>query len=278
MSVAVRVAVRSDQYLDVAWSPTGGRLAVVVARRTGSALELTRPDGTRIRRVMSVDEAASNTREGGMNPSWSPDGRRLTFAAGHGLYVVGADGGHLRRIVTLHGLLPRAAYPSWSTRGRIFFTLVDWGPVMSVPVSVRPDGSGLRVESAQKSKPEEYALAMNSWSPDGRHRARVTQQGIVVMNADGSNPRVLVPQDHPQAVSWPLRWSPDGRLIAFRRYPATQGAQSEADIWIVDARTGEQRAVTQTPEDESAPAWLTGMAHRYGTCPSTRSPSVGGHS
>jgi Tol biopolymer transport system component len=241
-------------------------------------MSLTRPSGTRVHRIISVNEAASNTVEGGMNPTWSPDGTHLVFAAGHGLYVVGADGRHLRKIVTLHGLLPTAAYPSWSTGGRIFFTFVDWGPVMSTPMSVRPDGRGLRAESAQKSKPQEYTLAMNSWSPDGRQGARVTQQGIVVMNADGSDLRVLVPQDHSQTVSWPLRWSPDGHLIAFRRYSTTQGTRSEADVWVVDTRTGEQRAVTQTLEDESAPAWLSGRAHRYGSCPSTSSAGVGGHS
>jgi Tol biopolymer transport system component len=74
------------------------------------------------------------------------------------------------------------------------------------------------------------------------------------MNADGSGAHLLVAQDQAGQLGWPLRWSPDGRLIAYVRSAPTPAGQNQADIWVVNTRTGQQQSVTQTPLNESAPA------------------------
>lgn len=54
-------------------------------------LWLIAPDGTGLRRLVAIDEDLPN-------PAWSPDGRRVAFVAGGGIYVVGADGRGLMRL------------------------------------------------------------------------------------------------------------------------------------------------------------------------------------
>jgi dipeptidyl aminopeptidase/acylaminoacyl peptidase len=79
------------------------------------------------------------------------------------------------------------------------------------------------------------------WSPDGTRVAfDTTQEGrnrIVVVDADGSNPVVLVDQGEPQGPGAP-RWSPDGTRIA---YVTTPGGFSDGgngfsfEVWVIDA-------------------------------------------
>ena len=54
------------------------------------------------------------------------------------------------------------------------------------------------------------------WSPDGTRITFVSQDGLWVMDADGSDASVLVPTTEPSYVDDPS-WSPDGATIAFSR-------------------------------------------------------------
>jgi TolB protein len=95
-----------------AWSPDGETIAFVSCRhhpfdgkggssRTNKAgpndLYLMNADGTNIRRLAYLDESA-------YSPSWSPDGKRIAWAAGTGggnmteIYVIDSDGTNLRRL------------------------------------------------------------------------------------------------------------------------------------------------------------------------------------
>ena len=103
------------------WSPDGRWIAYV--GRDGAYVM--RPNGTQRHRVA----------QGAVEISWSPTSRELAFNAGY-LGIVGAGGGHLRRIDT-RGIEP--AYPVWAPDGRrLVVTLMGqlW--------TVARDGRGLR--------------------------------------------------------------------------------------------------------------------------------------
>jgi len=153
----------------------------------------------------------------GSYPSWSPDGRLIVYAAavpvplaegkvygGYALFVVGADGQHVRRL-SRHGIAP-----AWSPDGKM---IAAWGCQAAPQGLCLLDAGGIyqRVLSRHGGTP--------SWSPDGKKIAYLSGLqygvGIHVINADGSKPRLL-----PTPVfykNWDCKpaWSPDGKWIAY---------------------------------------------------------------
>jgi TolB protein len=75
------------------WSPDGRWIAFSSARRGTPELQVMRPDGSLVRRVVDG---------WGEGPLWSPDGRKLLFESrrddNYEIYVVNADGSNLTRL------------------------------------------------------------------------------------------------------------------------------------------------------------------------------------
>jgi dipeptidyl aminopeptidase/acylaminoacyl peptidase len=87
-----------------------------------------------------------------------------------------------------------------------------------------------------------------TWSPDGSKIAFVQKPGdLYVMNADGTNRRLLVP--HPTQNVYGPRWSPDGEHIAFTRGISVGLTRSE--VRIVDADGTGERELAKG----AAPSW-----------------------
>jgi Tol biopolymer transport system component len=80
-----RLVLRATVAKQVAWSPRRRALAVLVGRGA-FVIDVTRHH---IRRILGPQAWSPSGLDG---PSWSPDGRRLVFATGSRLYIVGADG------------------------------------------------------------------------------------------------------------------------------------------------------------------------------------------
>jgi Tol biopolymer transport system component len=70
-----------------------------------------------------------------------------------------------------------------------------------------------------------------SWSPDGRQLALGSHGGIIVVNADGSDRRVLVDHGSPGPEG---AWSPDGTKIAYARTPGS-AYRSSLELWVIGA-------------------------------------------
>ena len=64
------------------------------------------------------------------------------------------------------------------------------------------------------------------WSPDGAHIAVMNGSRLYIMDADGSNVRVVGDEFDPMDVAWSA-WSPDGTRLAF-----AEASQPDEEIRI----------------------------------------------
>jgi Tol biopolymer transport system component len=185
--------VADGQWRTLAWSPAADRLLVERLPGVGgpgqTGIFLASLEGAVLRRVASAgaftpDWAATGrtafarrnlyvarlggtprqlTREGGLNPSWSPDRRRLVFvreqAGRSDVYVIPQNGRGLRRVTWRGGYAP-----AWSPDGR-WIAFIRAGDVYVV----RSKGGGRRrlVDSPSRDAFDlrgEYAIALD-WQP-----------------------------------------------------------------------------------------------------------------
>lgn len=110
-------AILDGLWTSVSWSPDGGRLLVEGFPQKGHEgqfdLYTVRPDGSDP--VQLTDDEA-----GEHEPSWSPDGSLIVFAAGEDdlfqdVFVMGADGSDVRMLTDWEGV---DLFPVWSPDGR----------------------------------------------------------------------------------------------------------------------------------------------------------------
>jgi Tol biopolymer transport system component len=207
-----------------------GRLVFVTPK---DQLALMKLDGTGMRKVTRSLPRIHR-------PLWSPDGTRVAFARGkpggwspdEPLYVIGADGKHLRSVGRGHSM-------HWSPDGRSLL-FVDVHGLNVSGSSRRPVAAGRIVVVDVRSGRRRLIGRGDfpTWSPDGRRVAfqrfqywrgsygSIKATALFTVRRDGSDVRVLTPTVK-MAVSG-LTWSPDGRTIA-----AFCGG-----VWLIDAKTG----------------------------------------
>lgn len=222
---------------DPAWTADGRKLAFTQTEWEDNPYE----------RGIAVGVLAGRTRKvlaaQALDPSWSPDGRLLVFTVDvlHAPFPSIAIMDQAESTSRL--LLDRAAYPSWSPDGGLIaFHRPQSSSDRAGLYVIRPDGSGLRRLADNGFDP--------SWSPDGSKMAFADREWLTLIDRDGSGLRRVAPA---RAIQGGISWSPDGKEIAWAR---------DADIWAVDAETGQARNLTKTPDlTERAPDW--GIAASY---------------
>jgi Tol biopolymer transport system component len=89
-------------------------------------------------------------------------------------------------------------------------------------------------------------LAFPAWSPDGAQLAFQYEDGLGVVNLDGTGARPLLSNRGDHTFTEP-EWSPDGKTLAFGAVNVEDG------ISVVDITTGQERRVTQDCSIE--PSW-----------------------
>jgi Tol biopolymer transport system component len=99
-----------------------------------------------------------------------------------------------------------------------------------------------------------------SWSPDGRELAfkRVAPccepaiDQLWLMNADGTNVRLLSPIRGSGNALWNTVWSPDSKRLAFL---APGGVDQHFDVYVIHEEGTGQLNISNSPEDEMWPSW-----------------------
>jgi Tol biopolymer transport system component len=182
--------------------------------------------------------------------TWSPDGKRILFTDGH-VYVVGADGRHLRRltherlaehdaawspdgsrVAYLRQLPPAEPYPPFGPEDDLMVLDLRSGTVTQLTHDPRSKGElrwapdGRRIVYQLHGHVGVTAVVLDvatgestivggypQFSPDGREIAYVDADRITLSDANGANRRVLLKLGHDRQFGG-LSWSPDGRKLA----------------------------------------------------------------
>jgi TolB protein len=173
-------------------------------------------------------------------PRFGPDGKRIVYELDGSIHLIGADGRHPRS-------LGPGRLPDFSPGGRWIAYDGEDGHIRLV----HPDGSGRRrVMPGLK-----YELGP-SFSPDGRRIAFLAEAAdgwlqLFVMDVDGTHVRRLTGAHG--GISSAV-FSPDGRRIAFSR---SRGGDPDTnwDVYVIDADGTHVRRLTRAPTVELPADW-----------------------
>jgi Tol biopolymer transport system component len=187
-----------------------------------------------------------------LSPDWSPDGGQIVFVSEdvatsrRSLYAFDLTSGRISRLTDnsqTNDILPQVSPDG--TRVLFISQWLDQG-TKQIPstIMVLDLASGA---VTQLSDGTDYIYEA-AWSPDGSQIAFVSDRDegerLWVMNADGSDPRLLSADlDRVRGAAW----SPDGSQIALTDWAADGSA---AEVHVIDPESGADRRLTG-PEDEA---------------------------
>ena len=173
------------------------------------------------------------------SPKWTPDGGSIIFSGptnhGGNIYVVSSDGSNLRRISKSKGNVYELDYtPDISPGGdRIVHATSRHGGNLwdnNRRRNFEIETTDFKGDDRKRLTENRWNDRLPIWTTDGEHIAFLGMSphdhgsgGIIVMNADGSDARLLVPLTVPNpaeerdyryfAVRW-FAWSPNGDALA----------------------------------------------------------------
>ena len=229
-----------------------------IAYATDAGISTVRPNGTQVTPLVDFPGAS--------DPAWSPDGRRLAFAARGSddhlhVYTVSETGKNLRRATRIG--VDRWD-PSWGPGGKrllvqgrsaaeedpsLFLVKPANGEERSVPIA------GLEEPIAHAEwAPDGSAIAFTAYdlflvSPSGGTPARVTQQphGTEEEQPDGT---VHVSYDR---LLTTISWAPGSRRIAFSQF-VNCPCDDEFDLGVI-GRDGSNRRDFESSQTARHPLW-----------------------
>jgi len=194
------------------------------------SLYLMQLDSGRVQRLAACGWCA--TQYMGVNVSWSPDGAWIAFSRDSGargaasLWLVNTTSGELRRLTNCSPQHCADITPAWSPDGQliVFNRMAHEGPAL---YTLRADGSQLTklTDSAYYANPQ--------WSPDGHRIAYDGDNKIFVIDADGSNQKLLLSGSAGNGPGVPS-WSTDGTKLAYFNTPRESNGLFSAEVWTMN--------------------------------------------
>ena len=225
-------------------------------------IRLVRPDGSADH---PLDAVANGPED---NPDWSPDGTRLTFVgegddpgSNPGLWVIGADGTGLARLVDCTALCQYLDDASWSPDGtRIAYSRQQPDGRHGGRLDVVTVATG-RSTTVRSAAPGQFFAGVR-WSPDSRWlvfewvQAKPADYDAVSgvrlatldLSAKGATPRPLT---SPELFAELADWSPRGDRIVYAALPKA-GASAHDLFTIRPDGTGRQRLTVLADHGGSA--------------------------
>jgi Tol biopolymer transport system component len=222
-------------------SPDGSQLAFDLVVSDTRRIFIVDAAGQQLDMITLTQESVS-----AHTPAWSPDGAQIAYEivaeGGSDIVVSQPDGSGAARLISRPGY---DGCLSWRLDGKQIAFTSDRDGGLDIYLMTE---SGSAVERLTRHPAADRCPA---WSPDGARIAFLSNrngEGVYLMNADGSNARLLVAVHH---ASQPV-WSSDGQFLL-----VASDQDGDSDIYLISV---DHAAIWNlTPDsaaDEVDPAWL----------------------
>ena len=170
--------------------------------------------------------------------------------AGFDIWIMNSDGTDKQRLTEAPEYEDEPVFSPDGSRIAFYrYDSVTGNPDLFV---MNRDGSGLH-DITNTPGASEWSP---SWSPDGTRLVYQGDDGLYVVDADGSDP-VRITDFASGAIDYYPAWSPVGDVIAFER----KAGEATFGIWTVNADGTDARPVVDGPLDEEYPAWSPDGTH-----------------